>query len=100
MKTYRPYTPSQRNRISLDYRSLLTTQTPHKPLLVGVKRHVGRNNMGRITVRHKGGGHKRTQRLVDFVYSDKMDIPAKVETVEYDPNRSGFLSLVTNSVLA
>jgi large subunit ribosomal protein L2 len=55
---------------------------------------VGRNNHGRLTVRHKGGGHKRTQRLVDFVYADKMNIPAKVETVEYDPNRSGFISLV------
>lgn len=94
MKTYRPYTPSQRNRISLNYRELLTTQTPHKPLLVGVKRHVGRNSHGRITVRHKGGGHKRTNRIVDFKYSDKMNIPAKVETIEYDPNRSGFLSLV------
>jgi ribosomal protein L2 len=48
MKTYRPYTPSQRNRISLNYRELLTTQEPHKPLLVGVKRHVGRNSHGRI----------------------------------------------------
>lgn len=94
MKTYKPYTPSQRNRVSLNYRELLTTQTPHKPLLVGVKRHVGRNNQGRITVRHKGGGHKRNQRIVDFVYTDKIGIPAKVETVEYDPNRSGFLSLV------
>jgi large subunit ribosomal protein L2 len=78
----------------LNYRELLTTQTPHKPLLVGVKRHVGRNNHGRLTVRHKGGGHKRTQRIVDFKYSDKMNIPATVETIEYDPNRSGFLSLV------
>jgi large subunit ribosomal protein L2 len=94
MKTYRPTTPSQRQRISLDYRELLTTQTPHKPLLVGVKRHVGRNNLGRLTVRHKGGGHKRVQRIVDFLYTDKQDIPARVETVEYDPNRSGFLSLV------
>jgi large subunit ribosomal protein L2 len=51
-------------------------------------------NHGRITVRHKGGGHKRNQRLVDFMYVDKLNIPAKVETVEYDPNRSGFISLV------
>ncbi len=53
-----------------------------------------RRSVGRITVRHKGGGHKRVQRIVDFKYSDKMNIPAKVETIEYDPNRSGFLSLV------
>ena len=55
---------------------------------------MGRNNHGRITVRHKGGGHKRNQRLVDFMYVDKLNIPARVETVEYDPNRSGFISLV------
>lgn len=94
MKTYKPYTKSQRNRVSINYREYLTTQTPHKPLVKGGKRDVGRNNMGRLTVRHKGAGHKRNQRLVDFVYSDKMNIPARVETVEYDPNRSGFLSLV------
>lgn len=94
MKTYKPYTKSRRNQISINYRELLTTDTPHKPLMKGVKRDVGRNNHGRLTVRHKGGGHKRTQRLVDFLYSDKLNIPAKVETVEYDPNRSGFLSLV------
>jgi large subunit ribosomal protein L2 len=94
MKTYKPYTKSQRNRISINYREYITTQTPHKPLVKGVKRDVGRNNRGRLTVRHKGAGHKRSQRLVDFTYSDKLNIPARVETVEYDPNRSGFISLV------
>jgi large subunit ribosomal protein L2 len=94
MKSYKPTTPGQRQRLSLNYRELLTTQTPYKPLTVGYKRAVGRNSHGRLTVRHKGGGHKRTQRIVDFKYSDKMNIPAVVETVEYDPNRSGFLSLV------
>lgn len=94
MKTYKPITASQRSRVSINYREYITTQTPHKALTKGVKRDVGRNNHGRITVPHKGGGHKRTQRLVDFVFVDKMNIPAKVETVEYDPNRSGFISLV------
>ena len=94
MKTYKPYTKSQRNRVSIDYREYITTQTPHKPLVSGGKRYVGRNGHGRITVRHKGGGHKRNMRHVDFVYNDKMNIPATVETVEYDPNRSGFISLV------
>ena len=94
MKTYKPITKSQRNRVSINYREYITTQTPHKALTLGGKRHVGRNADGRITVRHKGGGHKRVQRLVDFIYNDKMNIPAKVETVEYDPNRSGFISLV------
>ena len=94
MKTYKPITKSQRNRVSINYREYITTQTPHKALTAGGKRYVGRNADGRITVRHKGGGHKRVQRLVDFIYNDKMNIPAKVETVEYDPNRSGFISLV------
>jgi large subunit ribosomal protein L2 len=94
MKTYKPITKSQRARVSINYNDYLTTQTPHKALVKGIKRHVGRNNHGRITVRHKGGGHKRNQRLVDFMYVDKLNIPAKVETVEYDPNRSGFISLV------
>lgn len=94
MKTYKPYTKSQRNRVSINYREYITTQTPHKPLVKGIKRDVGRNNMGRVTVRHKGAGHKRNQRMVDFVYVDKLNIPARVETVEYDPNRSGFISLV------
>lgn len=94
MKTYKPYTKSQRNRISINYREYITTQEPHKALTKGIKRDVGRNNHGRLTVRHKGGGHKRVQRLVDFIYSDKLNIPARVETVEYDPNRSGFVSLI------
>jgi large subunit ribosomal protein L2 len=100
MKTYKPYTKSQRNRISINYREYITTQEPHKALTKGIKRDVGRNNHGRLTVRHKGGGHKRVQRLVDFVYSDKMNIPARVETVEYDPNSTVdfFLLLFTETV--
>lgn len=96
MKKYSPTTPSRRNLVSIDYRKTLTASEPHKPLTVGGKRHVGRNNAGRITVRHKGGGHKRLYREIDFSYN-KINIPAKVETVEYDPNRSGFIALVCYS---
>ena len=78
---------------TVSYKGVLTADTPHKPLTKGRKRDVGRNNAGRITVRHKGGGCKRKWRDIDFSY-DKKDIPAKVETVEYDPNRSGFIGLV------
>lgn len=93
MKKYAPTTPSRRNMSTVTYRGVLTVSEPHKPLTVGQKRHVGRNNAGRITVRHKGGGHKRSYRQIDFIFNKK-DIPAKVETVEYDPNRSGFIGLV------
>ena len=93
MKTYRPRTPSLRNQVSVNYRELLTASEPHKALTFGGKRGVGRNGFGRITVNHKGGGHKRSFRMIDFKY-DKMDIPAKIETIEYDPARSGFISLV------
>lgn len=93
MKTYRPTTPSQRHTITVPYRGVLTASSPLKSLTKGRKRYVGRNNAGRITVRHKGGGHKRVFRDIDFTY-DKFDIPAKLQTIEYDPNRSGFIALV------
>ncbi len=93
MKKLKPTTPSQRGTVLVAYRSLLTASEPHKKLTTGGKRAVGRANSGRISVRHKGGGHKRLFRSVDFKY-DKRDIPATVETIEYDPNRSGFISLV------
>ena len=93
MKTYKPTSPSRRNMVTIDYRASLTTATPHKALTKGGKRKVGRNNQGRITTRHKGGGNKRLYRHIDFLYN-KHDIPAKIETVEYDPNRSAFISLV------
>ncbi len=92
MKTYKPTTPSKRHQTTVSYRGVLTASKPEKSLTRGFKRSVGRNNQGRITTRHKGGGHKRSYRLVDFVY-DKHDIPAKVTTVEYDPNRNGFIGL-------
>jgi len=93
MKKYAPTTPSQRNTLTVTYKGVLTTNEPHKALVRGAQRHVGRNNQGRITVRHKGGGHKRLERDVDFLYN-KINIPAKIETVEYDPNRSAFIALV------
>lgn len=93
MKHYKPTTASQRNTVSINYRELLTASEPHKALTYGRKRHVGRNNVGRITTRHQGGGHKRLFRVIDFKYN-KFDIPAKIETIEYDPNRSGFIGLV------
>jgi large subunit ribosomal protein L2 len=78
---------------TVSYRGVLTASEPHKPLTRGFSRGTGRNAFGRITSGHKGSGHKRSYREIDFVY-DKMDIPAKVQTIEYDPNRSGFIALV------
>lgn len=75
------------------YRDFLTASEPHKKLTWGFKRAVGRNSAGRITVRHKGAGAKRLYRDIDFSYR-KIDVPAKIETVEYDPNRTGFIALV------
>lgn len=77
---------------TVTFRGKLTATEPHKALTKGGKRHVGRNSAGRITVRHKGGGHKRLFRDVDFGY--KKIVPGVVETVEYDPNRSGFIGVI------
>ena len=93
MKNYRPTSQSRRQMTSVTYRGVLTASKPEKSLTKGFKRHVGRNNQGRITTRHKGGGHKRSYREIDFIYNKK-DIPAFVKTIEYDPNRSGFIALV------
>lgn len=71
----------------------LTVSKPFKKLTKGKRRSVGRNSQGRITTRHKGGGHKRLYRNIDFLFN-KRDIPAKIETIEYDPNRSGFIALI------
>jgi len=93
MKTFKPTTKSRRGMSVISFREKLTASEPHKALTHGGKRHVGRNSQGRITVRHKGAGHKKLFRDVDFTY-DKFDIPAVVETVEYDPFRTGFIGLV------
>lgn len=78
---------------TVTYRGVLTTSKPHKALTAGKAKRAGRNNFGRITTRHQGGGAKRKYRLIDFKM-EKKDIPFKVQTVEYDPNRSGFIGLV------
>ena len=78
---------------TVTYRGVLTHSEPHKALTNGGKRDMGRNNLGRITVRHKGGGNKKLFRDVDFMF-DKKNIPAKVVSVEYDPYRTSFISLV------
>ncbi len=93
MKRYKPTTDSRRNMTSILYSAVITTSKPEKSLTHGFKRAVGRNNSGIITTRHKGSGHKRLFREVDFRY-EKLDIPYTVKTVEYDPNRSGFIGLV------
>lgn len=93
MKKYKPTTSSRRGMSNIKYGEYLSGHAPHKALTRGFKRHVGRNNAGRITVRHKGAGHKRNFREIDFTF-DKKNVPARIATVEYDPNRSGFVSLL------
>lgn len=92
MKTYRPTTKSRRHMTTLPYRELLSGDAPYKPLMKKKKRQGGRNAFGRITTRHQGGGHKRRLRDIDFSYNKK-NIPARIETVEYDPFRSAFIGL-------
>ncbi|MDP3784854.1 MAG: 50S ribosomal protein L2 [bacterium] len=93
MKTFEPKTPSRRQMTGLEFKKLLTKKDPEKALTFGRFRSVGRNNLGRITTRHKGGGAKRLWREVDFLF-DKKDIPAKIISIEYDPNRTAFIGLV------
>ena len=92
LKIYKPRTPGTRGMTTLNYRELLSGHRPTKALVSGGKRAVGRNAAGRITTRHKGGGHKRKFRVVDFIY-DKKNIPAKISSIEYDPFRSSFIGL-------
>lgn len=93
LKRYKPTSNGQRNMTVVKYKELLTTNKPHKQLTTGKKNASGRNNSGRITSRFRGAGNKRNYRLIDFKF-DKKDIPARVESVEYDPYRSAFISLV------
>jgi len=92
LKKYRPMTPTLRYKTTTVF-DQLTTDEPHKPLLVAKTRTNGRNNRGVITVRHRGGGNKRFIRIIDFK-RDKINIPGIIETIEYDPNRSAFIALV------
>ena len=92
IKTYNPYTPSRRNMTGSDF-SEITKTTPEKSLLVSIPKHAGRNNQGKITVRHQGGGNKKKYRIVDFK-RNKDGIPAKVIGIEYDPNRTANIALI------
>jgi len=93
VKRYKPITPAQRFKTSADF-SMLSKVEPEKSLLERKKRNSGRNNTGKITVRHRGGGNRRVKyRVVDFK-RNKDDIPAKVATLEYDPNRSAYIALL------
>ena len=92
LKTYKPTTPGQRGLVLID-RSELWKGRPHKPLTEGLTKKGGRNNTGRITARRRGGGAKRLYRIVDFKRG-KFDVPAKVERIEYDPNRTAFIALI------
>jgi len=93
MKRYKPTTKTRRMTSHVEYRKFITASEPLKALTKGFRRANGRNNSGIITTRHKGGGHKRLFRDIDFSYS-KVNVPFTVKTVEYDPNRSGFIGLV------
>ena len=92
IKSYQPTTPSRRQMTVVDY-SGLSKVKPEKSLLEPLKKHSGRNNLGRITVRHRGGGNRNKYRVIDFK-RNKLDMDAKVLTLEYDPNRSAHIALV------
>ncbi|MCX7735208.1 MAG: 50S ribosomal protein L2 [Candidatus Kapabacteria bacterium] len=92
LRQLKPITPGTRGYSVSDF-SEITTDRPYMPLVVPLKKTGGRNNTGRITSRHRGGGHKRNYRIIDFK-RNKLDIPATVETIEYDPNRSCRIALV------
>jgi large subunit ribosomal protein L2 len=92
IKTYRPITPGLRHRTTNEYEDL-TGDRPFKPLLVSLPKSGGRDSRGHLSIRNRGGGHKKLYRVVDSK-RDKIGIPGIIETVEYDPNRSSFISLV------
>jgi large subunit ribosomal protein L2 len=93
MKKYNPTSPSRRSMTGIEHRKVHTTSTPHKRLTKGRKAAAGRNHHGRITTRHQGGGNKKRFRDVDFIFN-KRGIPARVETIEYDPYRSARIGLI------
>ena len=93
IKSYNPYTPSRRNMTGSDFNEI-TKKTPEKSLLDVKKKNAGRNNQGKITVRHQGGGNRQKYRVIDFK-RNKDDIPAKVIGIEYDPNRTANIALLS-----
>ena len=92
MKTYKPTSPARRQMTNVDY-SCLSKDAPERSLLTTLKKNAGRNSYGRITVRHQGGGNKVKYRIIDFK-RNKMDVPAKVTSIQYDPNRTAFIALL------
>jgi large subunit ribosomal protein L2 len=92
LKTYRPTSPGRRGMTGSSFEEI-TKKKPEKSLLLPLKKRAGRNNQGRITVRHRGGGAKRRLRLIDFK-RDKLGVPGRVVAIEYDPNRSAYIALI------
>ena len=92
LKSYKPNTPGQRGLVLVSRESLWSGK-PEKTLTIGLSKSGGRNNNGRVTARRRGGGHKRLYRMIDFK-RNHFEIPAKVERIEYDPNRSAFIALL------
>ena len=93
IKTYKPYTPARRGMTVSAFDGVDKKAKPERSLVETLKKNSGRNSYGRITVRHRGGGNKRKYRVIDFK-RDKLDMPAVVQRLEYDPNRSAFIALV------
>ena len=93
IKNYKPTTPGLRKMSTLVNEEITKGNNPEKSLIVTAKKHSGRNNQGRITVRHKGGGVKRKYRIIDFK-RNKLDIPGKVASIEYDPSRTANIALI------
>ncbi|MBI3974010.1 MAG: 50S ribosomal protein L2 [Chloroflexi bacterium] len=95
VRIYKPTSPGRRG-MSVNSFEEITTDRPYKPLTERLKKHAGRNNQGKITTRHRGGGHKRLYRIIDWK-RDKHGVPCRVRTIEYDPNRSARIALVAYS---
>ena len=93
IKTYKPYTPARRNMTVSAFEGVDKKARPERSLTETLKKHAGRNSYGHITVRHHGGGNKRKYRIIDFK-RQKLDMPATVQRIEYDPNRSAYIALV------
>ena len=93
LKTFKPYTPARRNMTVSAFEGVDKKAKPERGLVETLKKNSGRNNYGRITVRHHGGGNKRKYRVIDF-RRDKLDVPATVLRLEYDPNRTAYIALV------
>ena len=93
IKTFKPTTPSRRHMTVSGFDGVDKKAKPERSLVETLKKNAGRNSYGRITVRHRGGGNKRKYRIIDFK-RDKVDMPAVVQRLEYDPNRSAFIALV------